>query len=149
MWITLVEADVLRKLAAPELEAARTAVLAVGQADPLAGVISEITREVRSRVAACDRNTLGAAGTIPDECETAALARIRFELSGRLPGGVLMDEDRRTANENAIAFLRDVAACKVALEQPETASEEVTSRPPSPSICRPRRKFDRCDQEGI
>lgn len=126
-WIALVEADVLRKLAAPELDAARTAVLDAGQDDPLAGVITEVTREVRARVAACSKNTLGPAGTIPDECEAAALARIRFELSTRLPGGVLMDEDRRRANADAIAFLRDVAACNVAIEQPATVSDEVTS----------------------
>jgi len=149
-WITLTEADVLRKLAAPELDAARTAAIADGQADPLPGVISEITLEVRSRVAACDRNILGEGVTIPDECSAAALARIRFELATRLPGGGgLLDEDRRKANDNALSFLRDVAACDVAIVPPETAAPEQAGSGNAQVISGTCRKFTRQGMSGL
>jgi len=149
MWIELTEADVLRKLAAPELEAARTAVLDAGQADPLAEVIEEIVREVRGRVAACARNVLGEGSTIPDECQAAALARIRFELATRLPGGVLLDEDRRTANANAIAFLRDVASCDVAIVQPDTASEDQAGKSSIKFVGASKRRATRSQLKGL
>lgn len=126
-WITITPELILGKFAGAEDEAARSAALATGQADPVPDLIEQITREVRGYVAACGRNQLGPAGTIPDELLGAALNRLRFEMAGRLPGGSLMDEDRRTANANALSMLRDVAACRIAVVQPDTVSPEVVS----------------------
>ncbi len=148
-WITLTAADVLRKLASPELDAARTAALAISQEDPLPGVIIEIVREVRSRVAACERNILGPDGTIPDECESAALARIRFELATRLPGGALLDEDRRAANRNALTFLRDVSACDVAIVPPTAPSDSQAGTGAAEVVSGTCRKFTRDKMEGL
>lgn len=149
MWIALTEADVATGLTGPELTAAKTAALKVGQTDPVADVIDDVTREVRSRVAACKANSLGDAGMIPDECKGHAVSLCVFRLAKRLPRAVLLDEDRRTANTQAIAFLRDVAACDVALEQPETPSEEVVTKIPRPRWSARDREFKRSQQDGI
>jgi hypothetical protein len=125
-WIAITEAHVKSAgLTGPELSAARTTALPDGVTDTLADVISRVTAEVRGRVAACDQNVLGEGATIPDECLTAALARIVFELGIRLPGRVVLTEQRDKANDNALRFLRDVAACDVAIVQPETPTDDV------------------------
>lgn len=149
MWIELTEADVSTGLTGPELTAAKTAALKVAQTDPVAAVIEDVVREVRSRVAACSANSLGAAGMIPDECKGHAVSLCVFRLAKRLPKAVLLDEDRRAANTQAIAFLRDVGDCKVALEQPETASEEVVTKTPRPRWCARPRKFKSSQQDGV
>jgi hypothetical protein len=123
-WITITDAQILGKSAGAEVEAARSAALATGQADPVPGIVAQIVREVRGYVAGCDKNTLGPEGTIPDELLGAALNRIRFECATRLPGGALLDEDRRQSNRDALAMLRDAAACRLALAQPATATTE-------------------------
>jgi hypothetical protein len=88
-------------------------------------VIARVTSEVRGRVAACSRNTLDATTTkIPDECLNAALARCVYELTIRIPGKVLLTDERIANNKDAQAFLRDVARCEVALVQPETPTTE-------------------------
>jgi hypothetical protein len=124
-WITITLSDLLTKWASPEVEAAQTAATATDQPDPVPDVITQVVREVRGYVAACGKNTLGAGETIPDELLGAALSRIRFECATRLPGGPLMDEDRRTANANALSMLRDAAACRIAIVQPDNVSPEV------------------------
>lgn len=149
-WITLSESDLATAITGPELNAVKTAALRSGQDDPVAAELAQVTREVRGRVKACNCNTLGAAGTIPDECKTATIDICVYRLAKRLPAGVL-NPTREKANDQALAFLRDVAACDVVLEQPEsgTESDEISSSPPVPRICRPMRRFDRCDQDGI
>jgi hypothetical protein len=126
-WITITDADILGKSTGGEVEAARSAALATGQSDPVPGIVEQVVREVRSFVAACSRNTLGPAGTIPDELKGAALNRIRFECATRIPGGALLDEDRRASNRDALTLLKEAAACRLSIEQPETVSEEVTA----------------------
>ena len=149
MWITLTVADIATGLTGPELAAAQTAALRAAQTDPVLDVIADVTREIRSRVAACSRNSLGGAGMIPDECKGHAVSLCVFRLAKRLPKAVLLDEDRRSANTQAIAFLRDVGDCRVALEQPETASEEVITQTPRPQWKARDREFKRCQQDGI
>ena len=126
-WKTITDLDVLGKSTGGEVDAARTAALAVDQADPVPGIIDQVVREVRGYVATCSRNSLGPAGTIPDELLGAALNRIRFECATRIPGGALLDEDRRTANRDALAMLRDAAACKITIEQPTIVSPEIVA----------------------
>jgi hypothetical protein len=148
MWVALTENDIATGLTGPEFNAAKTAALKPGQPDPIAEVIVEITREVRARVAACNANTLGPAGTIPDECKRHAIAIAVFCLGKRLPRAVLLDEDRRHANNQAVAFLRDVAECKVALEQPETPSDEVVTSSPPPRWKGRRRRYRYGQEDG-
>ena len=123
-WQTITEPDVITKLSGPEIAAMKTAALQAAQGNPLPGIITQIVGEVRGYVAANLRNVLGPADTIPDELLGAAISRIRFELATRLPVASLLTEDRRTANANAIALLRDVAAARFLIVPPATAGEQ-------------------------
>jgi hypothetical protein len=147
-WITITDAAILGKSAGAEVDAARSAALAIGQTDPVPGLVEQIVREVRGYVAACKDNKLGPAGTIPDELLGAALNRLRFECATRLPGGALLDEDRRAANRDAIAMLRDAGACRIVLEQPDTPSTEILASQPSPRWKARGPQFSRRQQDG-
>lgn len=148
-WIALTEDDIVTKLSGPETAALKTAALQSGQADPLAEIITQVVREIRGYVKACDRNALGEGATIPDELLGAAINRVRYELATRLPVASLLTEARTESNRNALSLLKEAAACRFTLEQPETEAEEESASPSMPSICKPTRRFDRCDQEGI
>jgi len=119
-YITLVEADLQSALTGPELNAVKTAALAAGQTGVVAEILSQVTTEVRARVAACAKNTLGESGTIPDECKSAAVDIAVYRIAKRLPGKVVLTDERNNANDNAIAFMRDVAKCDVAIVPPST-----------------------------
>lgn len=122
-WITISADDVARRLAAAELSALKTAAKASGQDGDtiLEEAINDVTTQVRGYVAACSRNVLGEAGTIPDECKGAALALVRDYLFTRLPAmKALNDELRQKETERATQQLRDVAACKLAIVAPTT-----------------------------
>jgi hypothetical protein len=123
-WITLTEAHIATAITGPELTAAKSVVLATGQTPPLAEVLGQVTGYVRSRVGACDKNTLGPAGTIPDELLAAAIDIAIYRLTKRLPGKILAKQERIDAADKAESLMRDVAACNVALVQPETAGEQ-------------------------
>lgn len=124
MWITLQAADLLSGLTSPEYNAVRTAAIAGGQTGDsiVAEILSQVTTEVRGRVAACAKNTLGEAGTIPDECKAAAVDVAIFRICKRIPGKAVLTQERIDANSQALAFLRDVADCGVALVPPTTAA---------------------------
>jgi hypothetical protein len=147
-WEPITDELILGKSAGAEVDAARSAALAQGQADPVPGIVAQVVREIRSYVATCERNKLGPAGTIPDELLGCALNRIRFECATRIPGGALLDDDRRKANSDAWAQLRDAAACKVTIEQPTDVSPEVTAAPPAPRWKARRRQFTRRQEDG-
>ena len=128
-WVTLTESDILTRLAAPELAAIKTAATAAGQENPLPGILAQVTREVRAYTAACERNTLGPEGTIPDELSLAALNRVRYELATRLPAKSLLTEARVESNRAALAMLKDAAACRFLIVQPAEPSPEQPSAP--------------------
>jgi len=128
-WISLTADDVKERLSGPEYDAFQTWHLDSGQADPIPDTILGVVGEIRGRVGACQRNTLGAAATIPDELYSAALTLISWRLSLRLPGGGahLQDEGRRKDYEDATELLRAVARCEFAVEQPTTHSCDVVN----------------------
>lgn len=139
MWITITEDHIKTRITGDELEAARTAALADNQPDPVADVVAQITREVRGYVAANPLNRIGQGQTIPDECLKSALALIVKELCGRLPGKVLLKDERQKANDDAVMFFRDVAAGKFRIEQPQVDTEEKISGPATQLVAsRPR-----------
>jgi len=121
-YITLVESDLASGLTGPELTAVKTAALVAGQTGVVQEILDQVTTEVRARVAACAKNVLGEAGTIPDECESAAIDIAIYRICKRIPGRVVLTAERSDANANAIAFLRDVARCDVAIVPPTTAA---------------------------
>jgi len=148
-WREITEEDLLTQISGPELESFRTAALADGQADPVQPTIDQVTRQVRGRVAACQRNTLGEGNTIPDELMGEAVALIVMRIMPRA-AGVVIDSggERKAAAEKADETLRDVARCLIAIEQPAVVStEKVVSQ--SPKISRPCRQFDPRSVDGI
>lgn len=131
-WITLTAEDVQRRLASAEYSALLNAAKQVAQdpADLVAEAIAEITQQVRGYVAACEKNTLGDGQTIPDETKAAALALVRDYLFTRLPGlRSLNDELRQKETDRAVAMLRDVAACKLAIVLPQTPATQQAGGP--------------------
>ena len=131
MWKTLTESDIADGVNGPVLNAARTAALKAGQPDPLPTELARVTREVRGRVAACAKNTLGPAGMIPDEAETAAIDIVVYRLCKRV-GDALLKQSIVDAKTAAVAYLKDMATCAVAIEQPAEVSPEITAAPPTP-----------------
>ena len=119
MWVTITEPDILTRLAAPEVNALKTAATAQGQESPLPEILAAVVREVRGYVAAFPGNKLGPEGTIPDELQIAALNRIRYELATRLPVSSLLTDPRKQSNTDAIAQLRDTAKGVFRVVQPE------------------------------
>ena len=125
-WITPAESDLLLAISGAELAALRKAALATGQADPVAPSMYNAAQTVRGYVAACHQNTLGPEGTVPDELLQALADTTVCNIIKRVPGYDI-SEPRQTARDAATALLKDVAACKFALAQPETAGEETMS----------------------
>lgn len=120
MWVALQALDLLSGLTSPEYNAVRTAAIGGGQTGDsiVAEILGQVTTEVRGRVAACPKNPLGLAGTIPDECKAAAVDLAIYRICKRIPGKAVLTQERTDANSQAISFLRDVAACSVALVPP-------------------------------
>lgn len=146
-WIAITTDDVKTRLAGAELTAYQTAALATAQTDPLPEIITAVVNEVRGRVAACAANQLDVdQTTIPDELLHHALAIIRYRLITRLP--IAVKEERRKEYDDALAVLRDVAACNFAIEQPATASSEEIGAP-SPSVKERKRKFTQTTEDGV
>lgn len=126
-WITITESDLLTRLSGAELSAFRAAALAEDQPDPLAVTIEAVVEEIRGFLAA-GHWPLGPVLTIPRKLANVALDRIVWELMKR-PGATIIDTNdaRKDANARALALLRDVAARKFAVEDPDQT--EVTAPP--------------------
>jgi len=108
-------------------------------------------QEVRGYIAGNPKNVLAEGETVPEECEDSALALIRFRLCSRLPVSSLLTDARKSEKDEALTFLRDVAAGRIALVQPTSpaASDEQANATISPTIRAGRRRFSRRDQDGI
>lgn len=117
-WITLTADHVKARLAEEELVEIEGA--GGGDGDRLAGIIVQVTALVRAKVAACDDNELGEAGTIPEECIHAATTIAKHDLRSSLPTTGSEDEGnlRREEYREAINFLRDVAKCDIGIVNP-------------------------------
>ncbi len=145
-WITIDEEDVLTVLCSPELEGYRAAALETGQADPVQPAISQVADLVRGYVGGNPANQLGAAGTIPQKLLAPALDIIAVRIPqrvGQTPASV-----RKTAEENAIRLLEQVAGGKFSIEEPVVKSTE-NENAASPSWKARRRFFGRHSQDGI
>jgi len=122
-WLAITEAHVLTHIAGAELTALRAAALADGQVDPVQPSVDQVTSVVRGYVAACAKNALDTDTTkIPDRLLGAACDLVIAEIIGRVPGYEL-DEGRQDKYDNALRLMRDVAACKFAIDDPNTGSD--------------------------
>jgi len=121
-WRAILEADVLTQISSDELEALRAAALGDGQADPLQPSINQVTSEVRGYVAACARNELhDTASYVPPSLIRAACVMVVVEIIGRVPG-YDVDEGRQKRYDQAVSLMRDVAACRYAIEDPDSGA---------------------------
>lgn len=142
-WITLSESDLGERLAAAELTALQSAATGT-HGNTVPDVMTSVVAEVRGRVAANKQNLLGAAGTIPEELRSAALAIARWRALSRLPGvRSLQDDARRQEYTDALALLAAVARGEFAVEQPDEAAEIDTAGIPDPEVGDPRSEFER------
>jgi phage gp36-like protein len=112
-------------LTAPEIDACRTAALHQhGDPDPVPGTLATIAQTVRGYIAGCPRNTLGPAGTLPEQLIGDAMVIARHKLLTRFPEVGLLSEGRVNEYNQAMTALRDVAACKIAVESPPSKGPE-------------------------
>ena len=137
-WVTLTEDDVLTSLNDREVETYR-ARIADGQADPIAGILADVTSEVRGYVAT--RHSITAAG-IPPGLKNAAIDISIYRLAKRLH--TASEQQRKSAADDARDLLNKVANGDVAIE--DDAGSAVT---PAPSICARDAEFKRSQQDGI
>jgi len=132
-WRALTIDDIQTGITAPELAAARTAVLGVGQNDPLTDGIQSATDQMRGYIAGAPSLVLGPEGTIPDKLINCGVDLVVYYLCKRLPGKILLKPERQFAYERAISQLRDVAAGRFRFEVPaEVSTEQIAV--PLPSI---------------
>lgn len=110
MWITATITTVQQSVSGPEFTALKSAARGAGQdADTLAtDCLSRVVKQMIGYISV--KNIVGTAGDIPDELTTALGALWRFEFINRLGLEKLLTESRKTAYDNAIRQLRDVAA---------------------------------------
>lgn len=115
-WITLTTDHIKARLAEDELLAIEGT--GGGTGDRLTAIIIQVTALIRSKVAACHKNELGTAGTIPEECLHAAATIAKHDLRSSLPstGGEDEGDLRKEEYRSAMDFLRDVASCKIGIE---------------------------------
>ena len=112
-WITLTADDLNGYLVAAQMNALRTAALAVSQDDPLPATIQDVCDSIRLEISGCRTNILSAtAHAIPPELKRHACALIIEAAQGRLPSLKLTDDQKRAA-DNARALLVRIARCDV------------------------------------
>ena len=147
-WITLTAGDLAERMAGPEYDAVRKAATGTyGQEQ--AQVLADTVAEVRGRVAACARNRLGPAGTVPEELRGAALAIFRWRFLTRVPGlKALLTDARKAEYDDALRLLEAASACRFAVEQPEEPVETDTGTT-APSIADRPSHWGYPAQEGL
>src|SRR5688572_11984930 len=123
-WIAITEADVLTVLSGPELDGYRNAAKAVGQTDPVAPTIGQVTDRVRGYVGGCKQNTLGLAG-IPQKLLAPALDIIAVRIPKRVNQNP--KAGRQSAHDEAVKLLELVAKCMFDIEEPATPTTETSS----------------------
>ena len=118
-WVTIDLDDLNDYSAGEKVAALVSAALAVGQTDPSVRVIPDVVAIARGYLAARGQNLLSAtANSVPPEAKTHVCWLIIEALQARLPGLVLMDEERRMI-DRAWEWLRDVAKGAISIATPD------------------------------
>jgi hypothetical protein len=152
-WITITVETLKTRNAGAEVTALQESSLADGQSDPIPDIIAMVVDEVRGYCAA-GNVTLAEGNTVPDRLLLHAINRIRYEAATRLPGGVLLDDDRRNSNAAAVRVFERVADRKFVVEAAVVADSETNAAVTTPSAAsedppQGARQFTRDDQDGI
>ena len=135
-WITITEDDLLTVMSGPELKAIRAAALKTDQPDPVEPTLLQVADQVRGSVGACENNRLGVTGTIPQKLLTTALDIAAYRIPSRV--GITPKESRTNLYKDALALLKEVAACRFDIEEPVEQTNEssgfvrpiINGRPP-------------------
>lgn len=142
-WVTIIESDVKGALSNGELESYRNLV-ANGDTDPLAGIIADVTAEVRGYIVT--RYTLPSAAGLPQSLKNAAVDIIVYRLCKRAKTST--EDQRKPAADDARALLERVADGKHGVEDATDATTAAASAGALPSIGERTRYFDRDSQDG-
>ena len=147
-WTQITETEIRDRLSGPELAAYKSAALAIGQTDPLPGIIAQSVDEVRGYIAAAATVALGDGVTVPSKLVSATVAIVRWRLITRLPlNSAALLETRKQEYQDAIRLLEQTAAGKFLVEEPTTAAAEQISVP-GPRWSARDRHFTRSTQDG-
>jgi phage gp36-like protein len=134
MWLVPTRSDLSRALTGAELSAVESVAVASGESDPLPGTLAAAVQLARGYIAGCPRNRLGPADTVPDALLSVVCAIARWNLLNRFPDVGITTDARRGEYSDALATLRDAAACRLAVEAPPEdppAPEEMPSQAPA------------------
>lgn len=142
-WTVLAESHLLESINDAELQKYRTAYTQVGQPDPVAGTLSNVSNLVRGYVNQV--NDLEATG-IPPSLVAAAVDICIYRLAKRVSDK--LGEQKKAAYDEAMELLDMVAQGKFAVEDADTVSEgpEVS---PIEIVSAPTRKTTRTKLEGL
>jgi hypothetical protein len=149
-WVEISEEDLDGVLSATERNAYRNHVAVVGEdGDPFPKVVKVVTKKVRGAIRSWRDNRLHPdANFIADECLDAAAVLVRHRLLTLIDEPI--SEPRVDEWKEANAFLKDVRAGKVAIEQPDEDPAAPQPPPaPVPLIAARRKQFGRDQQNGI
>lgn len=128
-WTVPSETDLAAALSQREIDAFRASPAASMDADPVRSVLDQAAGLVRASCRSNGRVKIdaGSASSIPRSCMRALCAIAAFDVLKRLP--VPVGEDRRKAYEDALAFLRDVAAGRITPEGAEDEDDTADAAP--------------------
>ena len=117
----ITEDDLRSAINGLEDTAIRTSALAEGQADPYTSVKAQIVGLFRGAIRSGPGNALDDdEATLPEGAIFHAVAKLRFRLLTRF-ASELLDDDRRTENKEAEAWLKEVRRGVEKIEQPGSA----------------------------
>ena len=146
-WITIAKADLYNSKSATLIDAADTQALGAGQTGRTAGIIADVTLEIRRKVSRCnqlDQVTTAIPGGLKPLAVDIIFCRIKTALEMELSQDERALLNRREAELDRIADGKDlvdppdnpiVAAFNQAVAQPVTVDRH--------------RNFSRCEQEGL
>lgn len=149
-WITITVADLNDHKVAELVTALREEALGDGQADPMPGIIIEVTNEVRSAIAFSGRYTVDVnAAAIPQGLREIAAKKILRVMKGRLQ--LPLSDDEAKDAEIYEARIKALIKGEWPVDEPDDplSTPEVQSAAPTPRITKRHRHFDRCSQDGI
>lgn len=117
-WIAITVSTLNEAKIAALVTACDTAALAIGQPGRATGIIQGVIDEVRNSVATCRGNRVdGDETTIPKSLRRVAVCMILAQLKSAIEEPLTDDETKEL--DRADRKLRDVAACKLTVEQPD------------------------------
>jgi len=147
-WRALTTADILPIVSATEIDAYREQLLDDGQADPLGALLAQATLQVREAIRSNPDNVLDADPTyLPEGAVWWASVLVRHRIAGRLEDTIR--ESWKADYDQAIKWLSDVRAGKVAIESSAAGGESAPGPSNSPQISARTKTFGRTSQNGI